>query len=208
MSWCRQSSNGFCQNEPTKWINALNLFTLLWMCSSTDTQLQLHRDYTVTQDLYIYAYQLRTKWLFVSHCCVYIQVLTVKATMPHYLLCLCVSGVIQQLNPCQLLTMACCVCERPLWRLCVSVCAHACAAAVGSMYVLQPVAKTQRPAAPKAHSSTAAFMRSQITAAILVDCVNISITIHVPDFTLWPKISLNTMRAGFIERSLWHMQHS
>lgn len=99
--------------------------------------------------------------------------------------------------------MACCVCK----DLCEGcVCAHTCAAAVGGMFVLQPVAKTQRPAAPKAQSSTAAFTRLQPTAAILLDRVNIITTIHVPDFTLRPKISLNIMWAGFCEYFLLHMQ--
>lgn len=46
-----------------------------------------------------------------SHCCIYSPVWTVKVIIPHYLLSCCVSAVIQQLNPCQLLTMTCCVCE-------------------------------------------------------------------------------------------------
>lgn len=89
----------------------------------------------------------------------------------------------------------------------MSVRAHTCAAAVGSMYVFQPVAKTQRPAAPKAHSSTASFMRIQPTAAILLDHVNIKSMKHAPGITLWPNISLTIMWAGFAECfSTTHMQ--
>lgn len=67
---------------------------------------------------------------------------------------------------------------------------HACAAAVGSMYIFQSAAKTQQPAAPKAHSSAAAFTSLQLTTAVLLDCVNIFTTIPIPDFMLQPKISL------------------
>lgn len=39
----------------------------------------------------------------------------------------------------------------------VSVCAHTCATAVGSMYVFKPVAMTRLPAAPSAQSVKATF---------------------------------------------------
>lgn len=39
----------------------------------------------------------------------------------------------------------------------VSVCAHTCATAVGSMYVFKPVAITRAPAAPGAQSGRATF---------------------------------------------------
>lgn len=47
--------------------------------------------------------------------------MTVKVTKPHNLLSGCMPGVMQHSNPCQLLTMACCVC-REVWR---GVCVHA-----------------------------------------------------------------------------------
>lgn len=37
------------------------------------------------------------------------------------------------------------------------------------MYIFQSAAKTQQPAAPKAHSSAAAFTSLQLTTAVLLD---------------------------------------
>lgn len=80
-----------------------------------------------------------------------------------------------------------CVCMR------MYVCVHTCAAAVGSMYVLQPVAKTWQPAATKAQGRTASFMCIQPTAAILLDHVNIVSMKHTPGFTQLPNISHNNV---------------
>lgn len=115
----------------------------------------------------LHTHLLWTELLFVPRCFICFTVLTAEVTAPHYLGSFCVPGVMQHLNPCQLLTMARCACERAHMH-----------AAVGSMHV-----KNSSRLPPK----LTAFSCSQLSASPVR--VGVVRTMHAQRFSLWPKIS-------------------